>query len=104
MQLSSTIKKVKIADDSVIRARINGKIKEEATAVLAAIGLTPSDDFRLLMMRVAQEQALPFNLLMPNQETVAAIKFVRAGQVESFANLQELMGDLHTDDQSNQPV
>jgi DNA-damage-inducible protein J len=87
-----------MANDSVIRARINGKIKEEATAVLAAIGLTPSDAFRLLMMRVAQEQALPFNLLMPNQETVAAIKSARAGQVKSFANLQELMGDLHADD------
>lgn len=87
-----------MANDSVIRARINGKIKEEATAVLAAIGLTPSDAFRLLMMRVAQEQALPFNLLMPNQETVAAIKSAKAGQVKSFANLQELMGDLHADD------
>ncbi len=87
-----------MANDSVIRARINGKIKEEATAVLAAIGLTPSDAFRLLMMRVAQEQALPFNLLMPNQETVAAIKSARAGQVKSFANLQELMGDLHAND------
>jgi DNA-damage-inducible protein J len=87
-----------MANDSVIRARINGKIKEEATAVLAAIGLTPSDAFRLLMMRVVQEQALPFNLLMPNQETVAAIKSARAGQVKSFANLQELMGDLHADD------
>ncbi len=87
-----------MTNDSVVRARINGKIKEEATAVLAAIGLTPSDAFRLLMMRVAQEQALPFNLLMPNQETVAAIKSAKAGQVKSFANLQELMGDLHADD------
>ena len=87
-----------MVNDSVVRARINGKIKEEATAVLAAIGLTPSDAFRLLMTRVAQEQALPFDLLIPNKETVNAIKDARSGQVKSFSNLQELMDDLHADD------
>lgn len=87
-----------MANDSIVRARINGKIKEEATAVLAAIGLTPSDAFRLLMTRVAQEHSLPFDLLIPNEETVKAIKSARDGQVKSFSNLQELMGDLHAED------
>ena len=87
-----------MVNDSVVRARINGKIKEEATAVLAAIGLTPSDAFRLLMTRVAQEHSLPFDLLIPNKDTVNAIKDARAGQVKSFSNLQELMDDLHADD------
>ena len=83
---------------STVRARINSQIKEEATSVLAAIGLTPSEAFRLLMTRVAQERSLPFDLLMPNKETVAAIKAARSGQVKSFGDLQELMGDLHADD------
>lgn len=87
-----------MANDSVVRARINGKIKDEATAVLAAIGLTPSDAFRLMMIRIAQEHSLPFDLLVPNQETVAAIKSARAGQVKSFSNLQELMSELHAED------
>lgn len=87
-----------MANDSVVRARINGKIKDEATAVLAAIGLTPSDAFRLMMIRIAQEHSLPFDLLIPNQETVAAIKSARAGQVKSFSNLQELMSELHAED------
>ena len=87
-----------MVNDSTVRARINSKIKEEATAVLAAIGLTPSEAFRLLMTRVAQEHSLPFDLLMPNKETVAAIKAARYGQVKSFGDLQELMADLHADD------
>jgi len=87
-----------MVNDSTVRARINSKIKEEATAVLAAIGLTPSDAFRLLMTRVAQEHSLPFDLLVPNKDTVAAIQAARSGQVQSFSNLQELIGDLHADD------
>jgi DNA-damage-inducible protein J len=47
-----------MVNDATVRARINSKIKEEATAVLAAIGLTPSDAFRLLRTRVAKEQSL----------------------------------------------
>ena len=35
----------------VIRARIDGKIKEEAAAVLAEVDLTVSDAFRLMMTR-----------------------------------------------------
>jgi DNA-damage-inducible protein J len=72
MWLNSQIAK-SMLNDSTVRARINSKIKEEATAVLAAIGLTPSEAFRLLMTRVAQEHSLPFDLLIPNKETVAAI-------------------------------
>lgn len=58
-------------------------------SVLAAIGLTPSDAFRLMMIRVAEERSLPFDVLIPNEETVAAIKSARDGQVKSFVNLQE---------------
>ena len=47
----------------VIRARIDGKIKEEAAAVLAEIGLTVPDAFRLMMMRIAAEKRLPFEPL-----------------------------------------
>lgn len=50
----------------VVRARIDGHIKEEASAVLAAMGLTVSDAFRIMLTRVAHEKALPFEPLVPN--------------------------------------
>ena len=52
--------------NAVVRARINGDIKEEASAILAAMGLTPSDAFRILMTRIAREKTLPFEPLSPN--------------------------------------
>ena len=44
---------------TVVRARIDEQIKDEATAVLAAMGLTVSDAFRLLLVRIAREKAHP---------------------------------------------
>lgn len=42
-----------MAENAVVRARINGKIKDEAADVLASMGLSVSDAFRLLLVRVA---------------------------------------------------
>jgi hypothetical protein len=40
--------------NTIVRARIDGQVKEEAAAVLASIGLTVSDAFRLMMIRIAK--------------------------------------------------
>jgi DNA-damage-inducible protein J len=68
-----------MTERSVVRARIDERTKQEAAAVLKSIGLTPSDAFRLLLVRVAAEKALPFELLTPNEETVEAMRAARRG-------------------------
>jgi DNA-damage-inducible protein J len=66
-----------MTENAVVRARIDETTKAEAAAVLAAMGLTLSDAFRLLLKRVAAEKALPFDPLVPNDETIAAMKAAR---------------------------
>ena len=84
--------------NTVVRARIDGQIKEEATAVLAAMGLTVSDAFRIMLTRVAREKALPFEPLVPNAVTIEAMKEARRGRLKSFATVKDLMTDLNADD------
>jgi DNA-damage-inducible protein J len=84
--------------NAVVRARIDERIKEQASAVLAAMGLTVSDAFRLLLVRVAHDKALPFEPLVPNAETIAAIKEARRGNLPSFDTVDELMRDLDAPD------
>ena len=52
----------------VIRARIDARIKQEAEVILEAIGLTVSDAFRLMMMRVVAERRLPFEPLIRTRQ------------------------------------
>jgi len=84
--------------NTVVRARIDDKIKEDASAVLATIGLTASDAFRLMMVRIATEQKMPFEPLVPNAETIAAMKAARQGDVVAFDSVEDLMADLNADD------
>lgn len=83
--------------NAVVRARIDEQIKNEATAVLAAVGLTVSDAFRLMLTRVAHDKALPFEPLIPNDETIAAMREARQGKLKSFDNIEALMADLNAD-------
>ena len=81
--------------NQLVQARIDGAIKEEAAAVLAAMGLTVSDAVRLLLTRIAREKALPFAPLTPNTVTIEAMKEARKGGLPRFDNVQALMDDLH---------
>ena len=86
-----------MSENSVVRARINEHIKEEASVVLEAMGLTMSDAFRMLLTRVAREKALPFDPLIPNLETIEAMRAARHGQLTT-SNIPNLLVDLNADD------
>jgi DNA-damage-inducible protein J len=87
-----------MAANQLVQARIDGEIKEEAAAVLAAMGLTVSDAVRLMLTRVAREKALPFEPLIPNVTTIAAMKEARSGNLPRFDSIQSLMDDLNAED------
>ena len=84
--------------NDVVRARIDGQIKEEASIVLATMGLTVSDAFRIMLTRVAHDKALPFDPLIPNATTIAAMREARTGMVKTVGSVDALMADLHAKD------
>ena len=87
-----------MAANAVVRARVNEEIKDEASVVLEAMGLTVSDAFRIMITRIAKEKALPFEPLVPNAKTIEAMKEARAGKLQSFNSIDDLMADLNADD------
>ena len=61
------------------------------------MGLTVSDAFRLLMVRIAEEKALPFEPLVPNAETIKAMKAARR-RTRHREFSEELLASLNEDD------
>lgn len=62
-----------MATSAIVHVRVDEDIKQQATKTLAAMGLTVSDAVRVFLKRVAIEQAMPFELRVPNAETAAAM-------------------------------
>ena len=87
-----------MAANALVQTRIDGKVKEEAAAVLSSMGLTVSDAVRLMLTRVAHDKALPFDPLIPNEETVAAMREARAGGLKKYGSVDALMAELNADD------
>lgn len=87
-----------MSENSVVRARIDEAIKAEATAVLKAMGLTVSDAFRLMMVRIAADKALPFEPLTPNAETIEAMRAARRGEVIKVGKPDNLLASLNEGD------
>ncbi len=87
-----------IKQNTVVRARIDGQVKAEAEAVLASIGLTTSDAFRMMMFRIAKEKALPFEPLVPNEETIEAMKAARLGKLVMVGSADKLLERLNAED------
>ncbi|MCG5517351.1 MULTISPECIES: type II toxin-antitoxin system RelB/DinJ family antitoxin [unclassified Ectothiorhodospira] len=80
--------------DTVVRARIDSETKERATAALEAMGLSVSDAIRLLMLRIADEQRLPFAVQVPNLMTAKALDDLDSGKGKRFNSADELFDDL----------
>jgi len=85
-------------ESAMIHVRVDHALKTKATRTLSKMGLSMSDAVRMLLTRIEADQALPFDVRVPNATTVAAMKAGDRGEVTSFASLDALMADLHADD------
>ena len=87
-----------MAITTMVHVRVDEAIKAQASATLADMGLSVSDAVRMLLVRVAAERALPFDVRVPNTETAAAIRELEAGQGVRFESVDSLLADLNADD------
>ena len=60
--------------NDTIRVRIDREPRNRAAAVLHAAGLTIIDAVRTLLIRVAEDQELPYRLFPPSDEAIAAAR------------------------------
>ena len=81
--------------NSVVRARVDEKVRAEAAAVLEAMGMTVSDAVRMLIVRIAREKTLPFEPLVPNHETMKAMTAARSGDTVKVGGSADLIASLN---------
>lgn len=80
---------------ATIQARINPELKTKVEAILATLGLTPSEAVNMFYSKIALEQGIPFDLKVPNAETRQAMHDARIGRdMQVFTNVDDVMKDL----------
>ena len=79
---------------TMVHVRVDEKVKAKAAATLAKMGISVSDAVRMMLMRVAAEKALPFEVRVPNAATVRAMRSADKKEGKRFRSSDELFEDL----------
>jgi len=87
-----------MAASCMVHIRVNGEVKAQAAKTLASMGLTVSDAVRMLLTRIAAEKAMPFDVRVPNRETLVAMEAGERGEVTRAASVAAMMAELNADD------
>ena len=61
-------------------------------------GALLAEAFRIMLMRTVAERAFPFDPLIPNTETIKAMKAARRGDLVKVGTVNDLLADLDADD------
>ena len=79
---------------TMVHVRVDRKTKDRATKALAGMGVSVSDAVRVLLVRVAAEKALPFEVRVPNATTVKAMRAADKGKGKRMPSAEALFKDL----------
>ncbi len=83
-----------MATTAMVHVRVDEDVKAKATKTLAKMGLSVSDVVRMMLVRVAAEKALPFEVRVPNATTVKAMKVADKGKGKRYKTPEEALKAL----------
>jgi DNA-damage-inducible protein J len=79
---------------AMVHVRVDQKTKQRAAKALARMGISVSDAVRMLLGRVAAEKALPFDVKVPNEVTVKAMRSADRRKGKRMNSARALFKDL----------
>jgi DNA-damage-inducible protein J len=68
-----------MAKTGFLNTRIEPGLKAKAERIFSAVGISPSDAITMFYQQVVYRRGLPFEVCVPNEETLAALNEAEAG-------------------------
>jgi len=76
---------------AAVHSRIQPEIKEQAEKILLRLGVSPTEAIRMFYTQITLRNGLPFDVSIPNDETIKALEDSRNGNhLERFDSTEEL--------------
>lgn len=79
---------------AIVKSRIEPALKADAELVLEKLGLSVSDVIRLTFRQIVARRGLPFDVKIPNETTIAAIKEARVIKGGRFKTTRAMFNGL----------
>jgi DNA-damage-inducible protein J len=77
-----------------IHARIDPTLKHDAEMILHKLGLNTSQAINAFYAQIVHVRGIPFELKLPNKETIAAMEELDSGNVKTYDSMQDLWNEI----------
>lgn len=79
---------------ATVNARIEPALKVEAENILRDVGLTSAEAVRLFYKQICLQNGLPFDVRIPNETTLKAMRDAEAGKTHKADSIHDIFKDL----------
>lgn len=77
-----------------IHARIDPALKHDAEEILHKLGLNTSQAINAFYAQIVHVRGIPFELKLPNEDTLAAMKELDSGKVKTYESMKDLWDEI----------
>mgnify|MGYP001618084618 FL=1 len=84
------------ARSSYVNSRIESRTKKDAESVFRELGISQSEAVRLFYRQVIIHRGIPFDIRIPNKETIAAFSELSNERrtLQSYHSAKEMLADV----------
>lgn len=82
-----------MAKTAMTHARLTPEVKKKAEAILKELGISISTAYEMFYRQVIAHNGLPFDVQIPNVETVQAMRGARKGEGKAYESVEALFED-----------
>lgn len=79
---------------ATVNTRIEPELKSEAEDILHKVGLSSAEAVRLFYKQICLHKGLPFDVRVPNKETLKAMHDTNKRKTKKVKNIDDLFKDL----------
>jgi DNA-damage-inducible protein J len=80
--------------DASIHARIDPVLKHDAEEILHKLGLNTSQAINAFYAQIVHVRGIPFELKLPNEATITAMKELDSGKVKTYESMKDLWDEI----------
>jgi len=77
--------------NAVVNARMESELKSEVEAIFKQLGMNTTQAITMFFEQIRLHRAIPFQIKLPNQETIEAMEDSLAGRNMETVSMEELI-------------
>jgi len=83
-----------MAKTAMTHARLTPEVKRQAEIILKELGISISAAQEMFYRQIIASHGIPFDLRLPNDKTIQAMKEARKGKGTKYGTVKDLFEDL----------